>query len=102
MEYAIQILEREAQQLRDCLSTWEETHYPEAKKERNRKLRDIEIVLSFIINKHVCSCDFPQNDSRDFSKCLNCHKQIQIKCFYEPDNTTSMNCKNCGQPKINH
>lgn len=103
MEYAIQILEKELEQLKKCLTEWDETHYPEARKERNRKVNDIESVLAIIINKSVCNCDFPQANSLDtFSKCLNCHRQIQIKCYYEPDNTTSMNCKNCGQPKINH
>lgn len=41
MTYAIEILEKEKAILEKCLSEWDEREYPEAKKEREKRLKDI-------------------------------------------------------------
>lgn len=50
INYSIEVLEREKYLLNMCLSTWDENHYPEARKERERKLKDIENTLNKIKN----------------------------------------------------
>jgi len=45
MYYAIEVLEKERQLIKDCLSTWEKENYPEAKKEREQRLKDINNAL---------------------------------------------------------
>jgi hypothetical protein len=39
--YPINILEKEKELLEKCLTEWESKEYPEAKKERERKLKEI-------------------------------------------------------------
>lgn len=43
--YSIQILEKERNLIKECLSNWEKENYPEAKKEREQKLKDINNTL---------------------------------------------------------
>jgi hypothetical protein len=51
MNYAIEILEKEKQLLKDCLSEWECKEYSEALKDRNNKLKDIEKAIQTLITK---------------------------------------------------
>lgn len=41
MNYAIEILEKEAYLLKKCLTEWQSLNHPEAKKDRDNKLSDI-------------------------------------------------------------
>jgi len=50
MEEAIIILEKEKQLLEDCLKGWESENYPDAFKQRNKKLAEINRALNFIKN----------------------------------------------------
>lgn len=43
--YSIQVLEKERNLIKDCLSNWEKENYPEAKKEREQRLKDINNAL---------------------------------------------------------
>ena len=43
--YSIQVLEKEKNLIKDCLSNWEKENYPEAKKEREQRLKDINNAL---------------------------------------------------------
>jgi len=45
MTHAIQTLEKEKQLLTDCLSDWDLQQYPEARKEREIKLKEINNAL---------------------------------------------------------
>lgn len=45
MQYAIRILENERQLLNNCLSTWFTNKYPEAKKEREKRLKSIKEAI---------------------------------------------------------
>jgi len=51
MNYAIEILEKEKQLLEDCLRGWNKENYPEAFKDRNSKLKDIEKAMSLLNKK---------------------------------------------------
>jgi hypothetical protein len=51
MKYAIKILEKEKQLLEECLKEWKPENYPEAFKERNRKLKEIEKAIQTLISK---------------------------------------------------
>ena len=51
MNYAIEILEKEKQLLKDCLNGWECKEYPEALKDRNNKLKDIDNAIQTLITK---------------------------------------------------
>ena len=51
MNYAIEILEKEKTLLLKCLCEWESKEYPEAFKERNNKVKDIEKAIQTLINK---------------------------------------------------
>jgi hypothetical protein len=51
MKYAIKILEKEKQLLEDCLKDWKIENYPEAFKDRNNKLRDIDNAIQTLITK---------------------------------------------------
>lgn len=42
MYYAIEVLEKERQLIKDCLSTWEKEKYPEARQQREIKLKELE------------------------------------------------------------
>lgn len=48
MKYAIEILERDAYQLKKCLSEWDLKHYPDARKLRNDKLKSLEKAISYL------------------------------------------------------
>lgn len=46
MNYAIETLQREISTLQRCLSEWESKEYPEAKKEREKRLNELNEALS--------------------------------------------------------
>lgn len=46
MGYAIEILEKEKELLERCLSNWELNNYPEARKNRSNKLRDLKNAIN--------------------------------------------------------
>jgi uncharacterized protein YukE len=50
MEEAIIILEKEKQLLEDCLKGWKSENYPDAFKQRNKKLAEINQALNLIKN----------------------------------------------------
>lgn len=43
--YAIEVIEKEIIIIEKCLNEWEETQYPEAKKERELKLKQLNNAL---------------------------------------------------------
>ena len=45
MTYAIELLEKEKRQLETILNSWEVNHYPDARKERDNRLKDINDAL---------------------------------------------------------
>jgi len=47
-KYAIEVLEKEKQLLNDCLSDWDLQQYPEARKERENRLKDIDETLNML------------------------------------------------------
>jgi len=47
-KYAIEVLEKEKQLLNDCLSDWDLQKYPEARKERENRLKDINETLKML------------------------------------------------------
>lgn len=48
--YALEILEKEKQLLKECLKGWKSENYPEAFKERNKKLLELEIAIDKLKN----------------------------------------------------
>ena len=46
MNYAIEIIEKEIEILKKCLNEWESYEYPEAKKEREKKLKQLNDALN--------------------------------------------------------
>lgn len=48
MNYAVEVLEKERDILTKCLTEWESNNYPEAKKEREKKLQEINNALKLI------------------------------------------------------
>jgi hypothetical protein len=50
MNYAIEILEKEKQILKNCLSEWQSKNYPEAKAERENRLKNLEKAILIIKN----------------------------------------------------
>jgi len=46
MNYAIEILEEESDRLQKCLSDWDLKCYPEARAERERKLKSLEKAIN--------------------------------------------------------
>ena len=50
MNYAIEILEAERKMLENILSDWEFAHYPDARKQRDRKLKDLEKAIEILEN----------------------------------------------------
>jgi hypothetical protein len=50
MNYAIEILEKEIRILKDALKGWKSKDYPEAFKERNKRLTDLELALTKLQN----------------------------------------------------
>jgi len=53
MKYAIEILEKESVMLKECLKEWKPENYPEAFKERNKKLKEIEKAIQTLISKQA-------------------------------------------------
>ena len=51
MNYAIEVLEKEKTLLLKCLSDWDIKLYPEAFKERNNRIKDIEKAIQTLIQK---------------------------------------------------
>jgi len=51
MEEAIIILEREKNLLEDCLKGWKSENHPEAFKQRNKKLKEINYALDTLKQK---------------------------------------------------
>ena len=51
MKYSIETLEKEKKILKECLSEWQSNNYPDAKKERQKRLNDLEECI--IILKKV-------------------------------------------------
>jgi hypothetical protein len=41
MNYSIEILEKEYQLLNGCLTSWDLNHYPEVRKDRQKRLDDV-------------------------------------------------------------
>jgi hypothetical protein len=48
MRYSIEILEKERDILRKCLSEWQSENYPDAKKEREKRFNDIDECISIL------------------------------------------------------
>jgi len=48
MNYAIEILEWDAEQLKNCLSEWDLKCYPDARTERDKKLKSLEKAISYL------------------------------------------------------
>ena len=48
MDYAIEILEKEIQLLKFCLTEWEAEKYPEARKERNDKYKNLIKAIEYL------------------------------------------------------
>jgi hypothetical protein len=48
MDYAIEVLENDKRLLEKCLSEWESIEYPEAKKQREKRLRSINNAINKI------------------------------------------------------
>jgi hypothetical protein len=51
MNYAIEILENELNILQRCLNEWDSQMYPEAKKERQKRLNDINNAIDKLNEK---------------------------------------------------
>ncbi len=75
MNYAIEVLEKEKRLLEICLSEWDLNNYPEAKKERAEKLKDIILSINSLkTKKHIiqnpknnilCECGLNERCSFD-------------------------------------
>jgi hypothetical protein len=48
MNYSIEILEKEKYLLTVCLSEWQLTHYPDARKDRQKRLDDLDECISIL------------------------------------------------------
>lgn len=53
MNYAIQILEKERQLIGSCLSKWDLNHYPEAREDRNKKLKEITKAIEYLKSNKI-------------------------------------------------
>jgi hypothetical protein len=51
MKYAIQILENEINMIQRCLTEWESKEHQEAKKEREKRLKELNEALNKLTNK---------------------------------------------------
>ncbi len=51
MNYAIELIEREISLLERCLSAWECKEYPDAKKQRDKLLNELNEALNILTNK---------------------------------------------------
>lgn len=50
MNYAIETLQKEIRILKEALKGWKSKDYPEAFKERNKRLNDLELALAKLQN----------------------------------------------------
>lgn len=48
MNYSIEILEKEYHLLNNCLTGWDLNHYPEARKDRQKRLDDVFQCISIL------------------------------------------------------
>lgn len=48
MSYSIEVLEKEKSILEKCLLEWESIEYPEAKKEREKRLNDLKKSIELL------------------------------------------------------
>lgn len=48
--YAVEVLEKEKQLLKKCLSEWDVKQYPEARKEREDRLKSINKAINHLRN----------------------------------------------------
>ena len=48
MNYAVQLIEKEINILEKCLNEWETNQYPEAKQEREKRLKELKEALNKI------------------------------------------------------
>jgi hypothetical protein len=48
MKYAIEILEKEKFILEKCLSEWDDKNYPDARKERNEKYKNLQKAIEYL------------------------------------------------------
>lgn len=48
MNYAVQLIEKEINILEKCLNEWETNQYPEAKQEREKRLKELKEALILI------------------------------------------------------
>jgi len=53
MSYAIEVLEEERKLLEKCLSKWDEENYPEARKERNEKLKNLVKAIEYLKSNKI-------------------------------------------------
>ena len=53
MTYAIEILEKEMLLLEKCLSKWEAESYPEARKERNEKYKNLVKAIEYLKSNKI-------------------------------------------------
>jgi len=51
MNYAIETLEKERKLLTEALKGWRSKDYPEAFKERNKRLYELDLAISKLTNK---------------------------------------------------
>ena len=67
MDYAIEILEKEIQLLKFCLTEWEAEKYPEARKERLKRGQFIKRVIKpidgFVLSTFLVDTLFNVNDT---------------------------------------
>jgi len=51
MNYAIEILKKDKAFLEAALNNWEADHYPEARKDRDKKLKEINEAIGLLTSK---------------------------------------------------
>ena len=51
MEYVIELLEKERRTIEQCLTEWDMQQYPEARKEREIRLKELNQAINLINNK---------------------------------------------------
>tara|TARA_R110000782_G_scaffold139199_1_gene231716 strand:+ start:307 stop:582 length:276 start_codon:yes stop_codon:yes gene_type:complete len=72
MKYAIEVLEKDKELLKRCLSNWEINQYPEAKKERINKLQDLNNAINFLDLKPIINIKKLLFDFEEFYNINNC------------------------------
>jgi hypothetical protein len=56
MNYAIEVLQKEKVILEKCLSEWDEKKYPEARNQRNEKLKDLQKTIEILKTNRLSLC----------------------------------------------